>query len=915
VRKHEDKECAVALNLSGKSCRGSAAPLVLAGAVVLMLGGILGGLVYFNSDGYIAGQNLGKAAELGATGSEAGALELYALVADGATDHVPAAKSAMSALVRAMLTTGDGEAAINALKFSRMRRPSDGYPITDLIDVALQSANTRQSTDVDASLAILERVGRMASARRDEVRTLREATLRLAVANTPGNAQYAISLALMMNEAGKTDEAVNLLAPHREKLGATEAARILGQADMARGAHDLAYPLLSAYVDERLDAMRKLEKGYEQRYDELWDRQIAGLNKDEGSASFYEAWNKADEDARGVLVDEYVRAQLADNGELEVLRVRWRDASAVVPIALDVGALMLYRAMGVADAEQRQVELERAEATFLSVQGVAGESDRYRKDLGQVYYWLGKQEEGEQLFTALITDQARASQTLLEISEIYRELGLSEKSFTLSKEAYKNAKSDEDRYWAARQNSLLARGDEEQIKWLERADPDNTAVQASLNEALALKAQREEDIPAAIEYLKKAIAIYGSQKRDGTSSNNYALAAFSLYRLEADAKLLADARARMIEAAELSPSNAIVLSNAAENLLEFGMQELQENALSLSTLGWEAEYAYFDALWDSPAERAAVFAEMDSITGITALNAILPKALVLRPKDTSLYDIARDYYTARRDLTALRRVHQLLAASRKIDPRDAVQSGKFYRGEGDTSYILQAKESYDYWHTSYKKRLQSLTGQQMSLVLYEYANATSRAARFGVPIEPSGLLEAAEIAHVGHQSNRSRYNLRYALLLVAFDSLKDRADWQERRAGCLNCLQPEGWMHLLAGEKSPLGDVVREHPAVIEAARLAAEDVTSQRLSNTPLVWSLLSQLEPYAANAAAEDLRTSELPWVRADLRVIRYPHSVSGHLARAVLSRLRGDSQPVADLPSLYSALGVSAPVALAQ
>ena len=67
-----------------------------------------------------------------------------------------------------------------------------------------------------------------------------------------------------------------------------------------------------------------------------------------------------------------------------------RRAARVVPIALDVGTLTLYRAQGMADAASRQATLEQAEATFLAVRGVAGESERYRKDLGQIYYWLGK---------------------------------------------------------------------------------------------------------------------------------------------------------------------------------------------------------------------------------------------------------------------------------------------------------------------------------------------------------------------------------------------------------------------------------------------------------------------------------------------------------------------------------------------
>ena len=75
------------------------------------------------------------------------------------------------------------------------------------------------------------------------------------------------------------------------------------------------------------------------------------------------------------------------------------------------------------DPAARKAELEAAEKTFLAIRGMAGDTDEYRLFLGQVYYWLGRLEEGRALFEELLAANERSYGTLMAVSSTLREVG------------------------------------------------------------------------------------------------------------------------------------------------------------------------------------------------------------------------------------------------------------------------------------------------------------------------------------------------------------------------------------------------------------------------------------------------------------------------------------------------------------
>jgi hypothetical protein len=101
--------------------------------------------------------------------------------------------------------------------------------------------------------------------------------------------------------------------PHRDRLGTSEGARILGQALAAEGDVDSSYALLSAYLDGRVEAFRAAEQAFDQAISEARDRLVGRLLQG-GELNFdYRRFELAGEDERGRMVAEYLGPELRDD--------------------------------------------------------------------------------------------------------------------------------------------------------------------------------------------------------------------------------------------------------------------------------------------------------------------------------------------------------------------------------------------------------------------------------------------------------------------------------------------------------------------------------------------------------------------------------------------------------------------------
>lgn len=331
------------------------------------------------------------------------------------------------------------------------------------------------------------------------------------------------------------------------------------------------------------------------------------------------------------MVDRYADPRVRQQASMVRMQERLQEALRVVPLALDLGTLRLYRAQAMSQEPARDAELVAAEKTFLAVQGVAGDSQRYRKELGQIYYWLGKPEKGKALFDALLADEHSDGGTYAAVAEIYRELGMRESSLSLYQQAYDNLESERDRFSIARIIGTIVSSVEDKEKWLKLSDPQSQLVKAELLDIQVSRAIRDGKEDEAVKLLSEQMALYAGAVQSAANINNFALAAFRLYDIDRASSALTKAREAMLKAAELDPSNGIVLSNAAENLLKSALIEHQTSLVDLDRIEFVSDYGLYDALWRSSEGRQRLVDELAKRPGVEQAQAYLMQALVLTP--------------------------------------------------------------------------------------------------------------------------------------------------------------------------------------------------------------------------------------------------------------------------------------------
>ena len=190
------------------------------------------------------------------------------------------------------------------------------------------------------------------------------------------------------------------------------------------------------YSNSHLDNYRRAETTYEQVTDTLWNDTIEFLNQGNAPDSFYEQYEAADEVGQNDLVNEVYNQRFDESRAVADALANYQRAAKVVPVVLDLGIVRLGLATRSADTNERQQHLAAAESLFLSVKGYAGDTDDYQLYLGQVYYWLGKVNDGDELFNALINKYERSPYVLASVSDVLRDLGATERAVGYIDEAY-----------------------------------------------------------------------------------------------------------------------------------------------------------------------------------------------------------------------------------------------------------------------------------------------------------------------------------------------------------------------------------------------------------------------------------------------------------------------------------------------
>jgi hypothetical protein len=835
--------------------------------LIALLAGGLGLLLWKNyteSADYLAGKKMAEADALAAAGQRGKAAQLYKEVAVGNSEHAGRAEGKLKEVVAGAVADGPlPDAAAAARAAVELKRPS---VVAGLFDRGLQRARA-EKTDPRGALELLDAVAPLAPDPK-AVTPARQQLLEKVVALEPNDLDPAVRLAVIYEEQKRLPECEELLTPHLARLGTTEGARILGHILVRKDKFEEAHRLLQPYVDERLQRLHQAEADA----DNAQKRLLQQINQEfrQGTAlNFpYDKFKASGEAEQKAIYRDYALARLKEDAGVKAAEEALVREMPVVPVALDLGIVLLRRAQQTADPKAREAELQKAEKTFLAVQGQAGETDAYRLFLGQVYYWMGKHKEGRKLFDDLLAARKHETDALLEICRRLREVGAHSEARALAEGAYNKEPDQHKKQELASVLAVMALDLDERITWLRRADLGEGDNRAQLATALGQKAHADGNDEEAAKQLREAVAIYAKLPENSTTLNNGALVYFSLYRVTGERAALDKGLAMVERATALDPHKTIPLRNAAWSALDGGLREVVGPAVDLKALKAEGSWSLLPFLYADRAGRDNVATRVRQHPGVAKARSLLERLLVLSPKDDSSYGLLAWLFEFTRDRPALldlaRRVEGV-----ELDQADGIRKTlEGYQGKDRDKRVKELNATRQREEALVKSLRKGPRGQgaTFAVAASRLADTLQSLAAEGAAADLGQAVSLAEEAHQAAPSAGTHKALRDALLFRASRTLeKQELAYRQMATRARRSVGASYLIALALSREGKAREAALKDPDVRRAIQLVREDWA--RFPDDPgaWAWAMLRAAHPddaaqIAAALAKDDAHQARL-------------------------------------------------------
>ncbi len=825
-------------------------------AVMLALN--LGWQAHISSPEYKAQQNLQAAATSLKNGQPLRAATVYRQMAAGPY-FAAESREGLRASLEQCLQSDSPELVEGGLHVLAGLPPQLNQPtplVPDAFQRGLSLVEKFKARDLDVALDILKSTAELEPTNA-AVKPLKIDLLKSAIAAKPDNTNRVVELALIYEADKQLDASVKVLLPYRQKLGATEGARILGQHLLAEGKNEDAYGLLFPYVQVRLARLHGIETAYSNTVAAVSERALADLNANRADRSFYESYKTASKAQKAEMVDNYIESRMRNDPAFKRMLAEFKEANQVVPVALDLGIVQLNRAQNLKDAADRKTELEAAEKTFLAIRSFAGDTDEYRLFLGQVYYWLGKSKEGKELFDQLLASRKRAYPILMSLAGTLREVGETTQARELTEEAYKTATKDREKFDAAALRARLQTDIDDEITWLEKCDANEANVQIELNSVRGEKALRDGQRELAAQNFRKAIAGYEKMPKSAPMLNNCGLVYLSLYLVTGDIADHNRGLALLQEAITLDPGNSLLLLNTTHLLFTRAYMDVVGDAIRFDAIKESPDREILDHLFNDESQRRQICQQLSEDTYFKQALAYLDKALLLAPKNPTLYWMGVNAQNIFRNLTELQKLQQRFQIA-SPDPAESRQSMKgFYSGAHEKERMTQL--------TNEIQRLEGLLSVpaikdhplSLEFVRVKLIESRQQLTVGGAAVDSRKVLDEALAIYQLHQDNATLNALMTAYFFRGHDELcQQNAEYARLAGQTRRALSPRLLMAFLLERDDALSPQIRKNTSVLKALELVKEHgrrFPSFRPMND---WALFRTVDPAEADLASRQLK-----------------------------------------------------------
>jgi hypothetical protein len=881
--------------------------------LMLAVAGLVGAgayTAYTSTAAYKAEHQMALARELVEQGRLGQAATIYQRLASAGADQAQNATAALGELLdkqcqQAPLSECAGVFAAAA----RISRRDGAVGPDKLVGQGLALVGAKGDSDPRGGVALLNALAPLTvdTRRIDEPRL---PLLRKWVAAEPANLDALCGLAALLEQQNQLDEAKALLLPVKARLGEGEGARVLGTILAHQGDYDGAYALLWPYVKTRLDKLHAAEKAYNDTERNLWDQQLARLNAHKAPTDFYSRYDRAGKEAQRAMVQEYVNSQIKDDPRYVEAQETLHREAAVVPVTLDLGIVMLQRAQGQPNPDLRKTQLESAEKVFLAIGGFAGQSDEYRLSLGQVYYWLGKQTEGRKLFDDFLAAKGRSSDALLAIAVKLRQLGAVPEARAMAEEAYAQGKDDENRQAAAVFRAECQKDSDDQIAWLNKGNTANPTIKAKLANALGEKAISEGRDDEATAQFHIAIEAYAAMPHTAVSLNDAACAWYAIFSITGDRQALDRCYDNYQQAVDLSPSNPILLGNAADTLVAAALGDVIGSEIDLRALHEMGGFHLLGYLYQDQTGRAAVIKRVKDHPGIARALSYYDKLMVLSPKSTNAYAFAYQIHQFTRNEPALEALAQRVQAA-TFDTADALtQANEFISGVKDNQAKVESAAVLKRVQDAVG-RLRAKGGRTLSVALDQQCEAMITQDMLQGGIDPEKVIALAEEAQQACPSANTTGDLVAAYLFRATRNLcQSDPAFAAFHAKYRRSLGGSYLLVAAAGEAGPLQQAVLQNVDARKAMALLREQNKLFLESPTAYEWALLKNAEPAEAGKMAEIIKKNPRWLVEQSIMVCLYPASAAEALEASWVLQICGKPAEAGAALRKVADLGIPVP-----
>jgi cellulose synthase operon protein C len=465
------------------------------------------------------------------------------------------------------------------------------------------------------------------------------AALTAAAAANPRDHGIAVALAGARREAGKIDEALaGLTALGGPGRLTAEAQAALGSLYADAGKLDDGERVLAALLTSELPVYQDAVSRYERTATSAQEALIAKARIGDLPSEVEAAARGASDEKQQEILQKWLGEEMEKDPRLARLAEEVGRRSHVVPAALTLGMIRLQQA-NAASGDARKQRLAGAEQAFLSVRSQAEGKPEFHLGLGQVYYRLGKPEDGERELARVLAEED--PRLRLQVGRVYRELGLTARAKQVAEAVYADAVPDEVKTGAAVLRSLVADNQDDEETWLSRADQKIPFVRRGLMSLQGERKLREGDAAGADELFATVADEYGKEAaRDSAAANNAAVAEGQRFRCTGDIARLEKAAAYYAQSYRTQPDSAIVAGNLAVGWRQLAVARALGKWFELGTLRptYGDAMEILDVLATGP-ERAVLRERLGADAAYRRSNDALRQWQILAPQNAETYGV------------------------------------------------------------------------------------------------------------------------------------------------------------------------------------------------------------------------------------------------------------------------------------